>query len=83
MTPVIEAKRAASEKNIQIFRAARDKAQLTARRCANEYWTPLSEDIQTVAAAGNIRGMYDGIKKALRPVQSKTAPKKTSHPLGK
>ena len=45
--PVIEAKRAAfaeykrtpSERNLQILRIARSRAQQTARRCANEYWT--------------------------------------------
>lgn len=86
MTPAIEAKRAAlaeykktpNERNLQILRAARSKVQQTARRCANEYWTQLSEDIQTAAITGNIRGMYDGIKKALGPVQSKTAPLKSS-----
>jgi len=62
MTPVIEAKRAvlaeymrpSSEKNVQILRAARSKAQQSARCCLNEYWTQLSEDIQTAAATGNI-----------------------------
>ena len=47
MTPVIETKRAAlaecvripSERNLQILRIARSKAQQTARRCSNEYWT--------------------------------------------
>ena len=86
MTPVIEAKRTAlieykrspSERNLQILRAARSKFQQTARRCANEYWTQLSEDIQTAAITGNIKGMYDGIKKALGPTQSKTAPLKSS-----
>ena len=82
MRPVIEAKRTAlivykqspSERNLQILRAARSKVQQTARRCANEYWTQVSQDIQTAAITGNIRGMYDGIKKALGPTQSKTAP---------
>ena len=86
MRPVIEAKRKAlieykrspSERNLQILRAARSKVQQTARRCANEYWTQLSQDIQTAAITGNIRGMYDGIKKALGPTQSKTAPLKSS-----
>ncbi|KAK2185409.1 hypothetical protein NP493_238g03040 [Ridgeia piscesae] len=63
MTPVIETKRAvvaeykhsSSEKNLQIRRAARSKAQQTARRCANEYRTQLSEYTQTAAATGNIR----------------------------
>ena len=47
MTPVIEAKGAAlaeykrtpRERNLQILRIARSKAQQNARRCANEYWT--------------------------------------------
>ena len=86
MTPVIEAKRAAlaeykrspSEKTLQALRTARSKVQQTARRCANEYWQELSDDIQTAAATGNIRGMYDGIKKALGPTQSKTAPLKSA-----
>ena len=86
MRPVIEAKRTAlivykqspSERNLQILRAARSKVQQTARRCANEYWTQLSQDIQTAAITGNIRGMYDGIKKALGPTQSKTASLKSS-----
>ena len=38
----------------------------------------VSQDIQTAAITGNIRGMYDGIKKALGPTQSKTAPLKSS-----
>ena len=63
MTPVIEAKRAAlaeykrapSERNLQTLRIAMSKAQQTARRCANEYWTELSENIQCAAKTGNIR----------------------------
>ena len=86
MTPVIEAKRAAlseykrtpSERNLQILRIARSKAHQTARRCANEYWTELSEKTQSAAITGNIRGMYDGIKKALGPTLKKTAPLRSS-----
>ena len=74
---LIEYKRSPSEMNLQILRAARSKVQQTARRCANEYWTQLSQDIQTAAISGNIRGMYYGIKKALGPTQSKTAPFKS------
>ena len=73
-----EYKRSPTERNLQILRAARNKVQHIARRCANEYWTDLSEKIQTAAATGNIRGMYDGIKKALGPTQSKTAPLKST-----
>ena len=86
MTPVIEAKRVAfaeykrppSEKNLHIIRAARGKAQQIAPQYANEYWTELSDNIQRTSTTGNIKGMYDGIKKAHGPVQSKTAPLKTS-----
>ena len=86
MTPVIEAKRAVlaeykrtpSERNLQVLRMARSKAQQTARRCANKYWTELSENIQSAAITENIRGMYDGIKKALGPTQNKTSPVRSS-----
>ena len=65
MTPVTEAKRAAlaeykrtsSERNLQILRIARSKAQQTNQRCTNEYWAELSENIQYAAIMGNIRGM--------------------------
>ena len=66
--------RTPTERNLQMLRAARNKVQHTARRCANEYWTELSETIQTDAAAGNIRGTYEGIKKVLGITQSKTPP---------
>ena len=86
LTPIIEAKRLIlaaykalpSEQNLQALRTARNHVQQTARRCANEYWLQLSEDIQLAAVTGNIRGMYDGIKKALGPTQCKTAPLKSS-----
>ena len=86
ITPVIETKRLLlaaykalpSEQNLQALRSARNHVQQTARRCANEYWVQLSEDIQVAAVTGNIRGMYDGIKKALGPTQCKTAPLKSS-----
>ena len=86
MAPVVEAKRAAlaeykhtpSERDLQIIKIARSKAQQTARHCANEYWTELSEKIQSSAITGNIRGMYDGINKALGPTLNKTAPLSSS-----
>jgi len=72
MIPVVEAKRTAlaeykrfpSERKLQILRAARSKAQQTARHCANEYWSEFSETIQKAAITGNIRGMNGGIKTA-------------------
>ena len=86
MTSVIEAKRAAlaefkrtpSERTLYILRMARSKAQQTIRCCANEYWTEFSKNIQSVAITGNIRGMYDDIKKALGPTLNKTAPLRSS-----
>lgn len=86
LIPLIEAKRAAlaqykrspSEKSLQTLRATKSKVQRAARQCANEYWLQLSESIQSAADIGNTRGMYEGIKKALGPTQSKTASLKTS-----
>ena len=46
--------------------------------CTNEYWTELSEDIQSAAITGNNRGIYDSIKKALGPTLNKTAPLRSS-----
>ena len=54
------------------------KVQQTSRLCANEYWTELSENFQSVAITGNTRGMHDGIKKALGPTLYKTAPLRSS-----
>lgn len=86
LMPVIEAKRTAfseykstpSTHNLKVLQAARSAVQRMARQCANEYWLQLSEEIQTASATGNIRSMYDGIKKALGPSQCKTAPLKSS-----
>ena len=47
-------------------------------RFANEYWTELSENIQSAAITANIRRMYDGIQKALGPTLNKTAPLRSS-----
>ena len=86
MTPIIETKHAAlaeykqspTGQNLLTLRAARSKVQSIARCYTNEYWTEHSEMIQMAAEMGNIRGMYDGIKKALGPMQSKTAPLKSA-----
>lgn len=63
MTQVIEAKRTVlteykrspSQKKSQLLSATRNKAQQTARNCANEYWKEISDTIQTAAISGNIR----------------------------
>ena len=81
MIPIMEAKQSAlirykqlpTRNNLLALRRARSLAQRTPRRCANEYWVELSNRIQQ---AGNARGMYEGIKKALGPTSSKSAPLK-------
>ena len=82
MTPVIGVtciapaanKSSPDEKNLPILTAVRSKVrqQQTARCYTSEYWTKLNESIQTTTITGNIRWMYDGIEKALGPVQNKT-----------
>ena len=86
LEPAIAAKRAAllahkkdpSTKTLAALRAARSDAQRIARRCANDYWLNLCQDIQLSADVGNVRGMYEGIKKAFGPSAVKTAPLKSA-----
>jgi len=75
---LLEHKRNPTPSTLEALRSARSKVQKTARRCANEFWTKLCEDIQSSADAGNIRGVYDGIKKAIGPTQTKIAPLKSA-----
>ncbi|XP_014787911.1 uncharacterized protein LOC106881903 [Octopus bimaculoides] len=86
LEPVIEAKRAAvmqyksdsSTKSLEGLRKARNKTQLTARRCANRYWQEICQSIQLAADSGNTCGMYAGLKKALSPSTTKSAPLKST-----
>ena len=83
--PVTEAKRKAllaykqnpCPSTRDALRAARNKAQQIARRCANDYWLNLCRKIQSAADTGNARGMYNGIKIATGPTATKTAPLKS------
>ena len=85
MEPVTEAKRKvllAYKKNPtqstrDALRAAKNKAQQAARRCANTYWLNLCSSIQTAADTNDVRGLYEGIRKATGPTSSKTAPLKS------
>ena len=56
------------------LRAARSRVQRAVRSCVNKYWTDICQDIQLAADTENIRGIYDGIKKAIGPAHRKTAP---------
>ena len=49
---------------------------MTARRCANSYWLSLCKSIQDAADTGDVRRMYEGIKKAIGPPTSKITPLK-------
>ena len=85
LTPAIEKRRNAQLKykqtpdyrTRQAYCSARSKVQKLARQCANDYWLPLCQDIQLSSDTGNIKGMYDGIKKALGPTRKITAPLKS------
>ena len=82
MQPVLEQKRQAfikykrdpSEANKLRLRAKQNLAKRTARECANRYWLELGDSIQCDSDRGNLKGMYDGIRKACGPVERKTAP---------
>ncbi|XP_037804507.1 uncharacterized protein LOC119598887 [Penaeus monodon] len=86
LEPAIEAKRAAlinhkrepTVKSLAALRKARNDSQRIVRRCANDYWINLCESIQLSADCGNIRGMYEGMKKAFGPSINKIAPLKST-----
>ncbi|XP_076030147.1 uncharacterized protein LOC143018559 [Oratosquilla oratoria] len=86
LEPAIAAKRKAllnykrepSEKTLAALRKARNDAQRLARRSANDYWLILCQNIQVSADCGNIRAMYDGMKKSFGPSITKIAPLKTA-----
>ena len=59
-----------------MLRAARSKVQQISRRCANECWLQLCNHIQVCAVTGNLKGVYDGIKQAIGPIQSRIVPLK-------
>ena len=67
-----------SERTLQMLRAARTKVQQISRRCANDFWLQLCSHIQVCADTGNFNGIYDGIKQAIGPMQSRIAPLKSA-----
>ena len=84
IAPVLDQKRKAllrhkkrpTTSSKQRLKSTRKQSRRTARRCANDHWMELSQEIQQAADTGNIRGMYEGIKKATGPTSKKTAPLK-------
>ncbi|CAE1149183.1 unnamed protein product [Acanthosepion pharaonis] len=63
--------------NHDALRAARSKAQQTARRFNNDYCLNMCSRIQTAADSGYARGMYFCIKTATGPTSITTAPLKS------
>ena len=60
------------------LREARSNTQRIARQCANKYWQDLCQNIQQAADGGNIRAMYEGMKKDFGSSIVKTAPLKST-----
>ena len=83
--PVIEEKRKAflsykrspTSANLDKLKHARSASQRASRDCANKYWLDLCSQIQRDADVGNIRGMYEGMRKAFGPSVTKRAPIKS------
>ncbi|RXN35706.1 RNA-directed DNA polymerase from mobile element jockey-like protein [Labeo rohita] len=75
---LLEYKRQPSARTMAAFREARNNTKRIARKCVNDYWLKLCSDIQTSADCGNIRAMYEGMKKAFCPSAIKTAPLKST-----
>ena len=63
-----------SERILQMLR----KVQQISTRCANDFWLQLCNRIQVCADTGNLKGMRNGIKQAIGPIQSQTAPLKSA-----
>ncbi|XP_071941032.1 uncharacterized protein [Antedon mediterranea] len=72
-TALLAYKTRATRHNLASLRLARADVQRVVRQCTNEYWEEFSAQIQQVADTGHLKGMYEGIRKAIGPVQKKTA----------
>ncbi|XP_067912972.1 uncharacterized protein [Heterodontus francisci] len=70
-------KKASSELTSVALKVARRTEQRTARRCANDYWQHLCSRSQLASDTRDIRGMYDGIKRAFGPTVKKVVPLKS------
>ena len=82
LQPLIEAKRDLllehqknpSPETLAALRLARSHAKEECTRCANKFWLDLCSTIQVAADTGNIRAMFEGIKKAIGPTLTTCAP---------
>ena len=87
LQPLIEAKRDVllehrrnpTPETLAALRLARSHAKEECSRCANQFWLDLCSTIQVAADTGNIRDMFEGIKKAIGRTQTKCAPLTSSN----
>ena len=63
-----------SRSSLTALQAARSEAQRLSRKCANDYWNTLAEEVQHASDTGNIKMMFKGLKKAFGPSPAKCAP---------
>ena len=53
--------------SLNTLMSTRSDVKKEVRACINEYWTDLCRIIQQAVDTGNVKGMYDRIKKATGP----------------
>jgi len=63
-----------STQNLETPRKSRLLVQKAARKCANDIWQGLCQEIQSAADAGDLKEMYRGIRQVVGPKLKKTAP---------
>ena len=83
LEPFVQAKRKALQAykdrptQLSVLQSARDQDNSKVRECVNDYWSNLCSAVQQASDTRNIKAMYDGIKKAVDPTISKSAPLKS------
>ena len=75
-TAHLEHKKQPSKETQAAYRAARNNVNRIACKCANDYWLDLCHRIQITSDCGNIRAMYERMKKVFGPSAIKIAPLK-------
>ena len=73
---LVEHKKNPTSSSQQRLKRTCKQSRKSARRSVNKYWKELSQEMQNSADNGNIRGFYEGMKKAIGPAPRKTAPVK-------
>ena len=75
-TAHLEHKKQPSKETQAAYRTARNNVNRIACKCANDYWLDLCHRIQITSDCGNIRAMYERMKKVFGPSAIKIAPLK-------